>query len=239
MKGPPQALAVERETAVRPDKPRRRWLPQFSIRSILVMILFASVFSGWWVDRQSLLKRIDLYENPPRAIPSWSVEQVLGAPDTHAYGDIGTAWASQTQDSQDEWLELKYGVKLTPQQIVIHETYNPGAVYMVTGFDDNGVERLLWRGKDPKPPGSGKGFSRIRPKYRLRTDRIRVYLASTKVAGWNEIDAVGVKDRFGKTFWAEEAKASSSYGNSRNIMIITPLPGVLPPGTTTTNRPRG
>src|SRR5262249_20892308 len=43
------------------------------------------------------------------------------------------------------------------------------------------------------------------------TNRIKVYIESTKVPGWNEIDAVGLVDAKGKTFWAICAEASSTY----------------------------
>lgn len=36
---------------------------------------------------------------------------------------------------------------------------------------------------------------------------------STKVAGWNEIDAVGMKAVNGKTPWAIKAMASSTYAD--------------------------
>ena len=38
-------------------------------------------------------------------------------------------------------------------------------------------------------------------------------LKSTKVPGWNEIDAVGLLDRNEKCQWAESAEASSSFAD--------------------------
>src|SRR5688572_23368792 len=35
----------------------------------------------------------------------WGPEQATGKPDTPWNGDIKTAWASETQDDEDEWLE--------------------------------------------------------------------------------------------------------------------------------------
>jgi len=43
--------------------------------------------------------------------------------------------------------------------------------------------------------------------------RIRIYLDSPKIAGWNEIDAVGLVDVTGKTSWAASAIASSTYAD--------------------------
>lgn len=74
----------------------------------------------------------------------------------------------------------------------------------------------------PAPAGKEKGISviAIHPDFDL--SRIRVYLNSPRVAGWNEIDAVGLLDETGKTHWATSATASSTYadvgGGERGII---------------------
>ena len=123
-----------------------------------------------------------------------------------------TAWASATQDGQDEWLELEYAEAVEPVAIIVHETYNPGALYKVTAYTETGMEGELWEGKDPTPVGAGRGISQVKVRPRFKTKRIRIHLKSTKVPGWNEIDAVGIKDTKGKIHWAVKAKASSTYG---------------------------
>ena len=52
---------------------------------------------------------------------AWGPEQALGAPDTPGSGDIQTAWASATQDGQDEWLELDFD-----QDALLLEQINSG-----------------------------------------------------------------------------------------------------------------
>jgi hypothetical protein len=49
---------------------------------------------------------------------------------------------------------------------------------------------------------------------------IKLYLDSVKVAGWNEIDAVGLVDEEGKTHWATSATASSTYADT----LTQPVP---------------
>jgi hypothetical protein len=44
-------------------------------------------------------------------------------------------------------------------------------------------------------------------------DRIRIHLDSPAVAGWNEIDAVGLLDAEGTVHWAVQATASSTYAD--------------------------
>jgi hypothetical protein len=142
---------------------------------------------------------------------NWGPEQATGPPDTKEAGDRPTAWASQTPDGQDEWLLLEYATPVVPKAVVVHETFNPGAVYRVTAFRLDGKEVEVWKGKDPTPTDKDQGVSVIPVKTKFKTNRIVIYLNSTKVAGWNEIDAVGLRDARGKTQWAVAADASSTY----------------------------
>lgn len=146
------------------------------------------------------------------AIANWSHLQAVGEPNTTAAGDIPTAWASAGQDTGDEWLELTYEKEVEVKEVHVYETYNTGALFKVTGYKKSGMEVPLWTGEDPTPVGAGKGVSKVKLKTPLKTNRIRIHLHSKEVAGWNEIDAVGVIDTDEKTHWAVDASASSTYG---------------------------
>lgn len=155
----------------------------------------------------------------------WGCEQVLGKPDTDQAGDIPTAWASKTPDDQDEWLVLEYDRPVVPEEIEIHETYNPGAVVRVTAFTLQGEEKEIWKGRDPTPFDAARGISRIRPHVVLKTNRIKIYLASRSIQGWNEIDAVGLRDSGGRVQWAKAAQASSTYADQ---LVATPQVAAQP-----------
>src|SRR3954468_16122151 len=88
-----------------------------------------------------------------RNVPSWSILQAVGPPDTPGAGDIVTAWASGTTDSQKEWLILDFETPVIAKQIDVHETYNPGALERVSIFDEAGQEVTVWEGEDPTAPG--------------------------------------------------------------------------------------
>lgn len=141
----------------------------------------------------------------------WGPEQATGPPDTLNAGDLPTAWASLSEDAQEEWLELTYAKAVIPTEVVIHETFNPGAVFKIVLMTDGDREHVVWQGKDPTAVGDDKGISRIKFDTKLRTRRIRVFLDSEEVPGWNEIDAVGLIGSETKLQWANEAEASSTY----------------------------
>mgnify|MGYP002624359706 CR=1 FL=1 len=155
--------------------------------------------------RRGLVKKA-----PPR---NWGSEQATGEPNTQGAGDITTAWASSTQDGQIEWLELTYDQAVKPVEVHVVETYNPGALFKVTASTSSGMEVVLWKGKDPTPPDAAerRGTSKVKVTAAIKTNRIRIHLASDKVPGWNEIDAVGIKDDAGKMHWAKSATASTEY----------------------------
>jgi hypothetical protein len=165
-----------------------------------------------WVDPYWYIWRdIKADAGPKRA---WGPEQATGEPDTKEAGDFQTAWASQTPDSQDEWLMLEYSEPVLIKEIQVYESFNPGAVTRVTAFKLDGSEVDVWKGKDPSA-GKDIGVSVLPIKDGFRTNRIKLYIESTKVEGWNEIDAVGLKDDKGKMHWAVAAAASSFYGEVR------------------------
>jgi hypothetical protein len=141
----------------------------------------------------------------------WGPEQATGEPDTNMAGDIVTAWASQTQDDQDEWLMLEYAEPIQPTAVLVYETYNPGALVRVTAFRLDGEEVELWKGQDPTTPDNEMGVSEIPVKAKFKTNRIKLYIDSKSVPGWNEIDAVGLRDKDQKMHWAVAADASSTY----------------------------
>lgn len=163
--------------------------------------VYAAPYWYVWRDRTA--------DNKPKR--GWGPEQATGEPDTNMAGDIVTAWASQTQDDQDEWLMLEYAEPVVPTAVLVYETYNPGALVRVTAFRLDGEEVELWKGQDPTTPDNEMGISEVPVKVNFKTNRIKLYIASKAVPGWNEIDAVGVRDKDQKVHWAVAADASSTY----------------------------
>jgi len=184
---------------------------------------------GYWVylapDWYIFKEDVSASSASQPAVPRlWGPEQATGAPDTWPKsGDIGTAWASKTPDGQPEWIELGYRTPLKPTALLIYETFNPGAVNRVTAIGADGKETELWSGADPTPVGSEKGISVIPIRPASELSRIRVYLDSQKVPGWNEIDAVGLVDEAGQTSWAVSATASSTFADREAPAAPGPL----------------
>lgn len=146
----------------------------------------------------------------------WGPEQATGKPDTPEAGDKPTAWASLTEDGQDEWIELTWKKAVPAISINIYNTFNPGAVSRVWAWDQRGRKRLVWEGKDVGPKGAASWVTVVPVREKMKTRRVCVEVASRRVPGWNEIDAVGLVDRAGKTHWAAAAKASSTFADFKS-----------------------
>ncbi len=165
----------------------------------------------------------------------WGPEQATGVPDTARAGDRTTAWASNTEDGQPEWLLLEYAQPIRAAEVHVYESFNPGALSKITAFDADGKEAVVWQRPVPavylheweRPSGvdTTKGYPGIEstvtrggvtiPKFPVKADiqiqRVKLYLDSPWVKSWNEIDAVGLLDQQGKTHWATKAEASSTF----------------------------
>lgn len=205
-------------------RPQRRDL-QFSLRTLLLVTLVVALGLAWWLDRLRLETRVRKLEErfqPPPAVVGrhWGPEQATGLPNTPGVGDIVTAWASATPDGQPEWLLLHYDKLVQPTAVLIHESFNPGALTKVSVFDANDREVVIWTGTDPTPPSAGRGVTTIPVQVPFKICRVKIYLDSPKFPGWNEIDAVGLEYGWLKsTLWASKAEASSYFGQ----------PGTQPP----------
>lgn len=196
---------------------------RFSFQSMLLVILAAALSLGWWRDHNKLSQEIDELRYPKKG---WDTDQVLGPPDTPLAGDHRSAWASKTADGQSEWLILEYEHAVRPKAVVVHENYKPGALSKVSFFHKNGKEIVVWQGTDPTPASEESGISKIAISTTFETKRVKLYLDSMAVPGWNEVDAVGLQYGKNKTLWAERAFSSSSYGRNNELSTFYSFGGM-------------
>jgi hypothetical protein len=188
-----------------------RRLLRFRLSTLPFLMVVVAILLSWKKDRARLRAEIEKLRNPNAG---WGVQQATGPPDTTGYGDINTAWASKGQDDRQEWLELDFPQAVVPHAVWIYETYNPGAVVKVSRIGMLGIEEVLWEGTDPTPAGAQGGISKISLGCRTPVSRLKVYLDSPAVPGWNEIDAIGLVYGKNQIQWAESARASTAYSGS-------------------------
>lgn len=130
---------------------------------------------------------------------SWSMQAALGPPDTYPrHGDINTAWASRAPDADSEFLEVGFDRPRRIRGVIVVETFNPGAITTITaGLAGGGRQVLIHQAVSPMTALGGELAAQQR-RFELpgctadAITSIRIDLDSAAVAGWNELDAVGV-----------------------------------------------
>lgn len=193
------------------QSPASRW--QFGLSNLFWLPIVSAILILWYQDHQRLVDQMATSNGRS----SWSVQQVLGKPNTPVAGDVPTAWASQGQDTGMEWLIVEFSTNVIATGALIEASYNPGAVCRVCEVDWKGRETELWKGTDPTPRTAARGTSKIQFDAPVKTRRIKVYLDSAQVPGWNEIDAVALVDENNLKQWATDAWASSSFGDNKAL----------------------
>jgi hypothetical protein len=173
-----------------------------------------SVISDVPVATQEFTLQAERFLALDNTVPAWSFKQAAGPPNTFVLGDQSTAWASKTPDGQGEWLFLSYEAPVEINAVLIHETFNPGAVSRVDAILPDNEVIVLWSGEPQAVKTDSPRLFLCKPKKAVKAAKIRVTIASDVVQGWNEIDAVGILDAEGKVHWAKDAAASSSYSDA-------------------------
>lgn len=160
---------------------------------------------------QPLVKVMGAHRPELAGMPNpYHANQATGAPDVEQPGaDSPRAWCPARENEGVETLQLGYESAPVATAVVIHNTFNPGAVSRVwiAGRDEEWIP--LWQGNAPVD------FLQTIPISPPRAiEKVRLELELSRVPGWNEIDAVGLVDEQGQTHWATDATASSVWSAS-------------------------
>lgn len=148
-------------------------------------------------------------EPEPEQSAAWSASQATEVPNTPTATDAATAWAPRSQDGGLEWLQAGFASAVEIAEVRVRESFNAGAINRITALM-GGAEIVLWEGV----AGTSKRVRDfvVRPGPGIVADAITIHLDTSRVPGWNEIDAVELIGRDGSRQWAASARASSSYG---------------------------
>ncbi len=123
----------------------------------------------------------------------YKASQVLGSPSkVPALAESPCAWAPQQPDgTADEWIQVGFAKPMVPQQIVVAENVNPGAVIRIIAFDENGAEHLVYQA--PGIQERADPLLRVFPKdARFLCHQLKVTINGAALKGPNQIDAIGM-----------------------------------------------
>jgi thiol-disulfide isomerase/thioredoxin len=143
----------------------------------------------------------------------WSPEQATGAPDTNKAGDLPTAWASLNPDAGPEWLQVEFAKPTEIAEVRIRETFNPGAITKVEAISADNKGTVIWEGTAEAKPAPSDMV--VKPQSAVVSNKIKIHLDTTRVPGWNEIDAVELLGKDGSRQWAQAATASTTFADAQ------------------------
>jgi hypothetical protein len=197
--------------------PKRPWIwIRFRITTIMLLIAILAISLAWRRDHKQMAAEIARLKTP---YPHYEPAQATGPPDVSRQGDSPLAWCPATMNAGNEWLLLDYPKAIVPTAIVLHENYTPGAVVRITHVPGWGREVTLWEGAYSPSPAPGGSVATLPVTAGIKTRRIKLYMETSGATGWEEIDAVGLKDAAGNVTWANGAAASSAYGDGSDKAI--------------------
>jgi hypothetical protein len=188
-------------------------VPQFSLGTLMWLMLVAGMALVWWKDRSSLDLRLQKLEQmySPQRPALWTAADVLGAPDDPT-GTQGKSWCPLSSSGPD-WVEVGFDSAVAAATIDVYETYSVGCVTEVIVIDRDGKETTIWKGTDPTPATASTGLFNVPvPESIKSVQRVKIHVDSTGKRSWACIDAVGLTTVAGKTTWATSSNSSSVYG---------------------------
>lgn len=132
-----------------------------------------------------------------------SAKNALGKPSvSKGFGSTPSAWSPSFEWSKgEEFIHVKYDSPMAIEKIGIIENYNPGSISKVVLVDNTGEEYKVYE---------NKLFPYLDENYRIfeiKTGRtpyqvasLKLFLNTSKVPGYQQIDAIGISDDINASF---------------------------------------
>ncbi|MFV2069791.1 MAG: Ig-like domain-containing protein, partial [Pirellulales bacterium] len=166
---------------------------------------------------------------------SWSATQVLGVPNTFAYGDISTSWTASSQNATTEFITVAYDTPVFATGVTIRETYGNGFVRRIEVRDPSGNFQNVWEGVDTSQPGQVVDFPIAFTETEFPVDAVRITIDTDQDLGaWEEIDAISLHgyatpvDSFEISFPMQSVDGDYAVQIGPDISDLSSLPMAAP-----------
>jgi len=105
------------------------------------------------------------------------------------------AWTTQASEREEpEFIEVGFKTPQFIQQVLVHETYNAGAISEVRIKGKDGEEKVVYSNANPKPVSNGRLLQVKFDRTNFKVSQVRVTMLTSFVKGHNQIDAIGIAD---------------------------------------------
>jgi len=157
----------------------------------IVLLIFFSYTSNadiYWAN-----KVVDF--SSQKSDLNWCVNNILGKPNLFPQGGkCVSAWTSKGAKSKSEYIVIEFPNKIEIKQILVFESYNPGAISTIQIYDGNDKAQIVYN-TIPSPYKKSKRILSIKlPNNKIVSNKVKIVLKNDVVWGHNYIDAVGIAD---------------------------------------------
>lgn len=123
---------------------------------------------------------------------TFSARQVLGEPNAMTGGGrSGMAWSAR-EDARKEFLHVGFDKPIKASQVIVAESYNPGAVVRVLLYDKNGAETEVYKVKADTLQQPNRLLSIKFDLTAFEVQAVKVFIDCRLTPGENQIDAIGI-----------------------------------------------
>jgi OmpA-OmpF porin, OOP family len=127
-------------------------------------------------------------------VKQYSATQALGKPDVFPKtGESPNAWTPKSANKM-EFITVGFASPQKIQQIVIAESYNPGALYQLYVYDKTGKEYLINTFSKKTVNTSGRLLNIYLPQTKYEVASIKAVFNGKFVDGFYSIDAIGISE---------------------------------------------
>lgn len=131
--------------------------------------------------------------NNAQGSAGYAASRATGQPDVSRYSDSPNSWATRNGDSDTpDWLHVTFEQPVYARSIRVRQNAAPGAISKLELLDAAGAAHVVWEGTDTTPYAKDTIGWLIRDfdvtPYKVAAARITLH--TSRVWGWNEIDAV-------------------------------------------------
>lgn len=124
----------------------------------------------------------------------YSAMQALGAPNSMQTGGMsGTAWLAK-DDTRKEFLHVAFEKPMKVAQVIVAESFNPGAVVKIVLFNQAGIETEVFKQKADTLEEKWRVLSVKIPLTDFEVTALKVFIDCRVTPGANQIDAIGISD---------------------------------------------
>lgn len=124
----------------------------------------------------------------------YRANQVLGEPSTFSLNKANPcAWApSKKNNEESDFIEVGFAIPQKVQQVVVHESFNPGSISRIIVKGEKGVEQTVYEVDSLIALSSARLLSVKFAPTTFKVNAVRIEMQTKYIDGFNQIDAIAI-----------------------------------------------